>query len=201
MECKENKKTKILLLKTAESLFAKYGYEGTTIRAIAEKSGSNSAMINYYFGSKESLYHALFKNHLGDMVKKIDEIEQNGANPENQLKVFLDYYCGRIQNNQDYYRILFSQLYGTQNPDIMEMVSTLRMTIFSFLKNTIALGIDQELFRRVDEEILAMNIMTFLPALNSSNEGLLNLSEEVNADLSKRVIGYFLSSLSPSRDN
>lgn len=201
MECKENNKTKILLLKTAESLFANYGYEGTTIRAIAEKSGSNSAMINYYFGSKEGLYHALFENHLGDMVKKIANIGQNGADPQNKLRLFLDYYCGRIQTNQDYYRILFSQLFGTQNPDIMEIVSTLRITIFSFLKNTIAQGMEQRLFRNVDEEIFAMNIMTLLPALNSSNKGFLILSEEVNTDLTQRVIGYFLSSLSLSHAN
>lgn len=200
MECKENNKTKILLLKTAESLFANFGYEGTTIRAIAEQSGSNSAMINYYFGSKESLYHALFENHLGDMLKKIEAVEYNGENPTKRLTIFLEYYCGRIQTNQDYYRILFSQLFGTQNSEIMEIVSALRMSIFNFLKKTIADGVNRGDFKPVDEEIFAMNIMTLLPALNSSNKGFLNLSDEINLDLSQRVINYFLSGLKPSNE-
>jgi AcrR family transcriptional regulator len=201
MECKENNKTKILLLKTAESLFANFGYGGTTIRAIAEKSGINSAMINYYFGSKESLYHSIFESHLGDMVKTIETIEGNTKNPEDRLKVFLQYYCGRIQTNQDYYRILFSQLFGTQNAEIMKIVSTLRITIFNFLERTTVQGSQQGLFRAVDAEMFAMNMMTLLPALNSSNKGFLNLSEEVNSDLAKRVIAYFLSSLIPLKYN
>lgn len=201
MEYKENNKTKILLLKTAESLFANFGYEGTSIRAIAEKSGINSAMINYYFGSKENLYHSLFENHLGDMVKRIEKIEKKAGDPQEQLKVFLEYYCGRIKTNQDYYRILFSQLFGTQNAEIMEIVSALRITIFSFLKRTIIQGSRQGLFKGVDAEMFAMNIMTLLPALNSSNKGFLNLSEEVNSDLAKRVIAYFLSSLIPLKNS
>jgi AcrR family transcriptional regulator len=195
MEQKEHNKTKISLLKNAAFLFASSGYDGTTIRAIAEKSGTNSAMISYYFGSKERLYHALFESHLEEMLMMINEIEGLGQNSGQKLATFLEYYCGRIQTNQDYYRILFSQLFGTQTPEIIKIVSTLRKSIFEFLKKTVDEGIKENLFAQVDREIFAMNIMTLLPALNSSNKSFLNLSEEVNQDISDRVIAYFLSSL------
>ncbi|UKT65999.1 TetR/AcrR family transcriptional regulator [Pedobacter mucosus] len=192
---KEQNKTKISLLKNAEFLFANFGYEGTTIRTIAEKSGTNSAMINYYFGSKENLYHALFENHLDSIVNKINDIKNKTQDPAQRLTAFLEYYCGRIQTHQDYYRILFSQLFGMQTPEILRIVSTLRKNIFEFLTKTIAEGIEKKRFAPIDEEMLAINIMTLLPALNSSNKGFLNLSEEVNQDISKRVIAYFMSSL------
>ena len=53
---KEPAGTKLALIKSAGELFAEYGLEGTSIRAIADKAGANSAAISYYFGSKENLY-------------------------------------------------------------------------------------------------------------------------------------------------
>lgn len=157
-------------------------------------------MINYYFGSKESLYHALFEAHLEELIKKINDIEQENQNPVIRLRIFLNYYCRRIQDNQNYYRILFSQLFGTQKPEIMSIVGNLRISIFLFLKRIITDGVQKGLFLPVDEEIFAMNIMTLLPALNSSNQGFLNLSEVVYPDISQRVVTYFLASLSFKTD-
>ncbi|HNO01068.1 MAG TPA: TetR family transcriptional regulator, partial [Chitinophagaceae bacterium] len=42
-------------MKKAEKLFAEKGYNGTSVRDIAEKAGINLAMVSYYFGSKEKL--------------------------------------------------------------------------------------------------------------------------------------------------
>ena len=48
--------TKLALVVSAGELFAEFGLDGASIRAIADKAGANSAAISYYFGSKENLY-------------------------------------------------------------------------------------------------------------------------------------------------
>jgi TetR/AcrR family transcriptional regulator, regulator of cefoperazone and chloramphenicol sensitivity len=48
--------TKRALIEAAGELFAEHGFEGTSIRGIAERVGANLAAINYHFGSKENLY-------------------------------------------------------------------------------------------------------------------------------------------------
>lgn len=48
--------TKLALIEAAGELFAAQGFEGASVRAIAEKAGANVASINYHFGSKENLY-------------------------------------------------------------------------------------------------------------------------------------------------
>lgn len=48
--------TKQALLLAAGELFAELGYDGTSVRAIAEKAGANVAAVSYHFGSKEALY-------------------------------------------------------------------------------------------------------------------------------------------------
>lgn len=58
-----SKNTKAHILSTALDLFALNGYEKTTMRAIANKVGVQSASIYYFFDSKESLLKAMFKEY------------------------------------------------------------------------------------------------------------------------------------------
>ena len=52
-----DKKEHILIV--AERFFGENGFDGTSIRDIAQKANVNLAMISYYFGSKEKLLEAL----------------------------------------------------------------------------------------------------------------------------------------------
>jgi len=57
--------TKLALIEAAGELFAEQGYEGTSVRAIAEKAGANVAAVNYHFGSKENLYTEVMRHTVG----------------------------------------------------------------------------------------------------------------------------------------
>lgn len=56
------------LLQAATDAFAEYGYEGASLRAIADNAGVSFQLIAYYFGSKEELWVAtveyLFERYL-----------------------------------------------------------------------------------------------------------------------------------------
>src|SRR5918994_3191037 len=56
------------LLHSATDAFAEYGYEGASLRAIADNAGVSFQLIAYYFGSKEELWVAtvefLFERYL-----------------------------------------------------------------------------------------------------------------------------------------
>jgi AcrR family transcriptional regulator len=71
--------TKQQILNTAESLFAREGYRGTSMRAITRSAGVNLAAINYHFGSKEALLEAIFEQHLKPLneirLKRLKEIK------------------------------------------------------------------------------------------------------------------------------
>lgn len=63
------KSTKAKILKAAEDLFAKQGYDGTTTRDIAEASGINIAQLHYHWGSKEELWNAVHFNLLQQVTE------------------------------------------------------------------------------------------------------------------------------------
>ena len=50
--------TRAELLAAARVEFAERGYEGATVRRIAERAGVDAAMVNHWFGGKEALFIA-----------------------------------------------------------------------------------------------------------------------------------------------
>lgn len=48
--------TKAALLEAAREVFTESGYDGATVRAIANRAGVDAAMVNHWFGSKEGLF-------------------------------------------------------------------------------------------------------------------------------------------------
>ena len=50
------------LFNAAMDLFARYGYEGTTVRMIAKKAGVSAGQVTFYFGSKENLFSEILQH-------------------------------------------------------------------------------------------------------------------------------------------
>ena len=52
------------ILDAAEELFAERGFSETSLRMITSKARVNLAAVNYHFGSKNALIHAVFARFL-----------------------------------------------------------------------------------------------------------------------------------------
>lgn len=61
---KRKSDTKQKILDAAQYLFARKGFEGTSLRDITGMAGVNIASINYHFGSKEALLRAVLERKL-----------------------------------------------------------------------------------------------------------------------------------------
>jgi TetR/AcrR family transcriptional regulator len=58
----ENRSNRIKLLHAAIDAFAESGYDGASLRAIAENAGVAFQLISYYFGSKDALWKAALEH-------------------------------------------------------------------------------------------------------------------------------------------
>ena len=59
--------TRERILDTAEAFFADGGYDGTSIREIADGAGIGLAVVSYHFGPKEDLFDAVIARRAGVM--------------------------------------------------------------------------------------------------------------------------------------
>ena len=61
METDKKIETKEKIMRATLELTKQEGFEKITIKKIAEASGTNVALVNYYFGSKENLFSESIK--------------------------------------------------------------------------------------------------------------------------------------------
>jgi AcrR family transcriptional regulator len=62
-------RTKAKILSVAEDLFAEDGFDGTSIRQIAQNADVPLALVSYHFKSKLDLYREVFRSRLGEVTK------------------------------------------------------------------------------------------------------------------------------------
>jgi AcrR family transcriptional regulator len=65
--------TRAQLLAAARAEFSERGYEGATVRAIADRAGVDPAMVNHFFGGKEGLFTSSLDLPV-DLANMINEI-------------------------------------------------------------------------------------------------------------------------------
>ena len=82
---------KAMLLEAATKVFAEKGFRDTTVADICRAAKSNTASVNYYFGSKEELYAAVWKNAFQIAIDKYPPnmgITEEST-PEDMLRGFI----------------------------------------------------------------------------------------------------------------
>jgi len=90
----ENATTREKVFFAAVRLFAKHGYERTTVRDICREAGtSNATAVNYYFDSKMKLYKSILNLMFADSLRRKKEQEEthpsSGLTAEQRLRRFL----------------------------------------------------------------------------------------------------------------
>jgi AcrR family transcriptional regulator len=92
--------TRQRILDAAESLFARDGFRGTSLRAITGRAGVNLAAVNYHFGSKKGLLDEVIKRRILPLnkirKKRLEEVrdlaQSRGIPPdiEDVLTAFIE---------------------------------------------------------------------------------------------------------------
>ena len=100
----------VQIMEKAEILFAEKGFNGTSVRDIAEKARVNLAMVSYYFGSKDKLLEALF-NYRGENIKlKLESMIQDKAlSSLEKMNTLIDHYIDKITSQQCFSRIMIRE--------------------------------------------------------------------------------------------
>lgn len=77
------------ILAAAQELLVEKGFGGLTLKAIAQRSGDNSAMVQYYFGSKAGLVDAVIASIVHDDSLQVATV-MRGVSGEELLPKFVD---------------------------------------------------------------------------------------------------------------
>ncbi len=70
------------ILLAAERLFAQRGYHAVSLRQIADEAGVPLALVGYYYGPKQDLFHAIFDHWRHTIDERLARLQQTLAGPE-----------------------------------------------------------------------------------------------------------------------
>ncbi len=137
------------LLDSAELLFSQKGFDGTSVRDIAEAAGINTAMISYYFGSKEKLMEEIFERKSLNIRELVDNlIKDESLDPLQKMFSLVDVYIERIFQRKTFHRILLCEQIINQNPPIIQMVEKMKVRNSECMNDIIRVGQKKGLFRK-----------------------------------------------------
>ena len=147
-----NDKQKEILL-VAEDLFAKNGFDGTSVRDIAQKASINVAMINYYFGSKEKLLETLVQYRANE--HKIDPSQYDfETDALKRLDRMIEHYVEKKITNQHIYQILATEASVKKRVVNSQKFKELRLYNINCIKEVIEYGCQQKVFKYYDPILL-----------------------------------------------
>lgn len=127
------KQSKILLV--AEKLFAEKGFDGTSIRTIAQEANINVAMVSYYFGSKEKMLESLILHRIEDLKMQVENLYKEHIGPEEKVNRFVQLYIQTINKHKCFYQILlFEQSSQKRTIDVQSLTEVKKANLEIFKK-------------------------------------------------------------------
>ncbi|MDB5222240.1 MAG: TetR/AcrR family transcriptional regulator [Chitinophagaceae bacterium] len=150
----------IQIIETAEELFAKKGYEASTVRDIAEEAGVNIAMISYYFGSKEKLLEALFNHRLGNLKMRVESLLKNDSlSPFQKIDILIDEHIERVIQHEGFYKIMLCEQVINKNPVIIKLLLEIKKRNSGLINELIIDGQEKGAFKKNVDVILLMSTL------------------------------------------
>lgn len=97
--------TRARIQQIAVELFSEHGYEGTSLREIAEQLGVTKAALYYHFKSKEDIILSLVEDYQAQMDALIGWARERPGNAETRREI-LDRYMHIVAERSQVFRML-----------------------------------------------------------------------------------------------
>ena len=107
-------KTKRKIFETSMELFAKKGYEATSIEEITSVVGVAKGTLYYHFSSKEEIFYFLIEEGMKLLKNSIDIKTSKLENNLDKLKAIILIQIKVIVKYENFISILLSQIWGQE---------------------------------------------------------------------------------------
>ena len=87
-------------MQAALTVFAEYGYDGTTMQMIADKAKVNKALLHYYYRSKDKLYEIVFEKVFITSLELLNISLDSAQTIEEVIQRFINGYFRVLEENQ-----------------------------------------------------------------------------------------------------
>jgi AcrR family transcriptional regulator len=158
---REKSETRDKILDAARELFVTEGYEGVSMRRVAEKIEYSPTAIYVHFSDKQQLFHELCQQDYA----RLAEVFQSSAmssDPIERLKQIGNTYTEFGVGYPNHYKFMFMTPHPPQEPDEedREIMGNPEVDAYAFLKWAVQQAIDAGRFREElqDAELISQTL-------------------------------------------
>jgi TetR/AcrR family transcriptional regulator len=164
----EHPETARRILAAAEQAFAQRGLAGARTEEIAAAAHANKAMLYYYYGDKQRLYHAVIENLFSQLRRSIEVAQPVNASPRERLLAYVNGYFDFVSSHPNYPRVVQREVMES-GPQLRWIVQQYFRPFHQRLRRAIEEGIAAGEFQPVDPHhtvfsIIAITVFYFAAA-------------------------------------
>jgi AcrR family transcriptional regulator len=99
------------ILDAAAAMFAKHGFNGTSIAALADSCGVSKALLYHYYDSKEALLYDMLLVHCKLLSETASNATKESDKPEEQLRSLVRALMELYMSSRDKHVVLLNDLH------------------------------------------------------------------------------------------
>lgn len=145
---------KLRILLAAKKLFARQGFNATTVRQICDEAGANISLVSYYFGGKDKVFESLFTEFFPQDILRRDDLQL--LDPISGLKLLIQEITAYGLQEPDMVSLLQQEIV-MQSPR-MDKVREFTLPAWILLRDWLKLGREQGVFhfRSLDQTFMSV---------------------------------------------
>jgi AcrR family transcriptional regulator len=123
---------------TAAALFARRGFQATSMDELSEATGLRSGGLYHYIGSKQNLLLAIFGQLMDPLLARAAEIEAGEDDAETQLRALVRAWLAHIETHLDHMAVFAQERHTIEHEPEWEQVRASRDAFEAILARRLA---------------------------------------------------------------
>jgi AcrR family transcriptional regulator len=163
-------KTKRDILQVATKEFARDGYNGARVDAIAARTSTTKRMIYYYFGGKEQLYIAVLEGEYAKIRNYEADLGLDALPPEAAIRRLTEFTFDYDHANPDFVRLVaIENIHHARHLAKSKLIRNVNATIVATIKRILDRGRRDGSFRASVRPVDVHMLMSALCFFHVSN--------------------------------
>jgi AcrR family transcriptional regulator len=159
------------IVQAAIDEFAARGFKGASMDAIAARTETTRALINYYFGSKEKLYIAVLEHVYGEIREAESRLDLDHLPPLDAVRRIVEFTYNYYLEHEGFVRLVVAENQARgRHLRKSKAMRTLNRPIIERLARVIERGQAEGLFRRDADPVEVHKAIAALGMFNVTNQ-------------------------------
>lgn len=150
------------ILQEAAVLFARSGFDASSLNELAEEIGISKAGIYHYFKTKQDVYDAIIIQTLRGLFDAVSGRVAEASDPYDRLLLFMTAHAEYFERNYWAFRAMLVSFTSMSEPEPRREAADLRERYERLLRGILSDGVAQGRFREVDPADAGRMVLSLL---------------------------------------